>query len=145
MVAPGHVLRRRKLRERLIPRTGFAHGDGRESLVFGERPDGTIVHISEVASGLGCTCVCPGCGTRLVARKGDRKDHHLGHHGFRDGRPCGTGPKTPLHKFAKEVLARRLELDLPPLTIGEGRSKWVGYPGGSYGFDAALLESRLGE
>jgi hypothetical protein len=146
MVAPGHALRRRKLRKRLIiPPTGFAHRDGRESLVFGERPDGTIVHISEVASGLGCTCVCPGCGTRLVARKGDRKDHHFGHHGVKAGRPCRTGPETALHKFAKEVLARRLELGLPPLTIGQDRSKRVGYPGGSYGFDAALLESRLGE
>ena len=73
------------------------------------------------------------------------KDHHFGHYGVEDGRPCQTGPETALHKFAKEVLARRLELELPPLVVGEGPGKWVGYPGGTYGFDAALLESRLGE
>jgi hypothetical protein len=112
--------------------------------VFGERTDGTIAHISEVSSGLWCNCICPGCGTRLVARKGDKKDHHFGHYGTEDGRPCQTAPETALHKFAKEVLARRLELELPPLVVGEGPSTWVGYPGGAYGFDAALLEGRLG-
>ncbi|KLK90318.1 hypothetical protein AA309_26430 [Microvirga vignae] len=126
------------------PLTGFACRDGRESLVFGERVDGTMAHISEVTSGLECNCVCPGCGTRLVARKGNKQDHHFGHHGVEDGRPCQTGPETALHKFAKEVLARRLELELPPLVIGEGHSRWVGYPGGTYHFDAALLESKLG-
>jgi hypothetical protein len=128
----------------VLPLSGFACRDGRESLVFGERADGTIAHISEVSSGLECNCVCPGCGTRLVARKGNKQDHHFGHHGIEDGRPCQTGPETALHKFAKEVLARCLELVLPPLTIGEGEGKWVGYPGGTYRFDAALLESRLG-
>ncbi len=104
-----------------------------------------MAHISEVSSGLECSCVCPGCGTRLVARKGNKQDHHFGHHGVEDGRPCQTGPETALHRFAKEVLARRLELELPPLAIGEGPGKWVGYPGGTYRFDAAFLESRLGE
>ncbi|MBL0408068.1 hypothetical protein JKG68_29675 [Microvirga aerilata] len=124
--------------------TGFICRDGRESLVLGERADGTMAHISEVSSGLGCSCTCPGCGTRLVARKGDKQDHHFGHYGVEDGRSCQTGPETALHKFAKEVLARRLELDLPPLVVGEGPGKWVGHPGGAYHFDAALLESRLG-
>ncbi|WP_245444047.1 hypothetical protein [Microvirga sp. KLBC 81] len=113
--------------------------------MFGERTDGTMAHISEVSSGLECNCLCPGCGTRLVARKGDKNDHHFGHYGVEDGRPCQTGPETALHRFAKEVLARRLELELPPLVIGEGPGKWIGYPGGIYGFDAAFLESRLGE
>jgi hypothetical protein len=113
--------------------------------VFGEQADGTIAHISEVSSGLECNCVCPGCGTRLVARKGDKKDHHFGHYGIEDGRLCQTGPETALNKFAKEVLARRLELKLPPLVVGEGPSKWIGYLGGIYRFDAALLESRLAE
>jgi hypothetical protein len=128
-----------------MPLTGSACRDGRESLVFGERADGTIVHVSEVPSGLDCNCVCPGCGTRLVARKGDKKDHHFGHYGDEDGSPCRTGPETALHKFAKEVLARRLELGLPPLTIDDGHGRWVGYTGGRYGFDAALLENGLGE
>lgn len=104
-----------------------------------------MAHISEVSSGLECNCVCPGCGTRLVARKGHKQDHHFGHHGVEDGRSCQTGPETALHKFAKEVLARHLELELPPLVVGEGPGKWVGYSGGTYRFDAALLESRLGE
>lgn len=113
--------------------------------MLGERTDGTMAHISEVTSGLGCNCVCPACGTRLVARKGNKQDHHFGHYGVGDGRPCQTGQETALHKFAKEVLARRLELVLPPLEAAEGPGKWVGYPGGTCHFDAAYLESRLGE
>jgi hypothetical protein len=127
------------------PLSRFACHEGRESLVFGERADGMIFHISEVTSGLCCNCICPGCGSRLVARKGARKDHHFGHHGVEDGRPCKSGPETALHKFAKDALGRRLELALPPVEIGEGRDRWVGYRGGSYAFDAAVLERKLGD
>lgn len=127
------------------PLAGFACRDGRESLVFGERPDGTIAHISEVPSGLACGCTCPGCGSRLVARKGSKKDHHFGHEGSPDGRPCKTGPETALHKFAKEVLAKRLRLFLPALEMSDGDERWVGFGGGGYGFDEAVLEHRLGE
>jgi hypothetical protein len=123
---------------------GFACRDGRESLVLGLRADGTIAHVSEVPSGLDCGCTCPGCGTRLVARKGHKQDHHFGHVGPDDGAPCATGPETALHRFAKEVLERRLELVLPRLELDDGRERWVGYEGGRYGFDAAVLEHRLG-
>jgi len=127
------------------PLSGFACHDGRESLVLGLREDGTIAHVSEVPSGLECGCTCPGCGARLVARKGAKQDHHFGHAGAEDGTPCRTGPETALHRFAKEVLERRLELTLPRLELDDGREKWVGYEGGSYGFDGAVLEHRLGE
>ena len=90
----------------VLPLTGFACRDGRESLVFGERADGTMAYIAEVSPGLECNCVCPGCGTRLVACKGNKQDHHFGHYGVGDRRPCQTGPETALHKFAKEVLTR---------------------------------------
>jgi len=127
------------------PLLGFACHDGRESLVLGLRADGTIAHVSEVPSGLECGCTCPGCGARLVARKGAKQDHHFGHVGAEDGTPCRTGPETALHRFAKEVLERRLKLTLPRLEIGVGRERWVGYEGGSYGFDGAVLEHKLGE
>ncbi|GJD92470.1 hypothetical protein BHAOGJBA_6024 [Methylobacterium hispanicum] len=126
------------------PLAGFACRERRESLVLGERADGSIAHVSEVASGKACSCVCPGCGAPLVARKGPRNDHHFAHEGTPDGLPCRTGPETALHKFAKEILGRRLRLALPPLTLNEGGDRWIGYKGGGYRFDGAVLEQRLG-
>jgi hypothetical protein len=117
------------------------HGDS--SLAFGEMPDGAIVHISEVASGLACGCRCPGCGAPLVARRGERLDHHFGHYGSADGFGCTTGSETALHKFAKECLARRLELVLPGWQEAEGAGG-KSYPGGALRIDEAVLEHRLG-
>ncbi|WP_414476433.1 hypothetical protein [Microvirga sp. M2] len=125
------------------PLSGFACRDGRESLVFGERPDGSIAYISEVARGIACECRCPACGTPLVARKREVK-HHFGHYGAADERPCKTGPETALHKFAKDILARRLQLFLPTLDLFNGKDRWVGFEGRTYEFDAAVLEDRLG-
>ena len=113
-----------------------------ESLLFGERPDGSLAHISEVSSGLACRCRCPQCGAPLIARRGEHLGHHFGHYGSADGRGCRGGPETALHRFAKDLLASRLTLALPPLHAdGAGP---VRHAGGLYRFDAATLEHRLG-
>lgn len=127
------------------PLSGFACRDGRASLVLGERADGTIVHVSEVSSGRACLCVCPGCAAPLVAHKGRKVDHHFAHSGSADGRPCRTGPETALHKFAKEILGRRLRLTLPALALEEDGDRWIRYGGGTHAFDEAVLERRLGD
>lgn len=113
-----------------------------ESLAFGERADGSLAHISEVRSGLACGCRCPTCGTPLVARKGDRVEHHFGHHGAAGERPCHGGAETALHRFAKALLASRLAFALPPLLRDGARQPLHG--GGICRFDAAVLEHRLG-
>jgi hypothetical protein len=113
-----------------------------ESLLFGERVDGTLVHVSEVPSGIACGCRCPSCHRPLVARKGKRMSHHFGHHGARGEHGCQSGPETALHRFAKELLAARLVLELPPLKR-HGETQ-IRYAGGPYRFDAAVLEKRVG-
>jgi hypothetical protein len=115
---------------------------GSEGLAFGLRVDGRLAHISEVRSGLACRCHCPGCGALLVARKGDQVQHHFGHHGAAGERPCHGGPETALHRFAKDLLASKLTLVLPPVHRDGERQPL--HPGGNYRFDAALLEHRLG-
>ncbi len=43
--------------------------------------NGKIINIMDLpveSKGLQCDCVCPGCGGRLVARKGAKKKHHFG-------------------------------------------------------------------
>ncbi len=42
--------------------------------------DNKIVTIDEVERGLDCGCVCIHCHSRLVARKGDEREHHFAHY-----------------------------------------------------------------
>jgi len=125
------------------PLAGFGCRDA-GGLVLGERADGTIVHVSEVPSGERCGCTCPGCGDRLVARKGPINEHHFGHKGRPAGSTCATGPETALHKSAKQVLASRLSLRLPTLRI-VGKEEAVDlFNDRVFQFDEAIVESRLG-
>jgi competence CoiA-like predicted nuclease len=87
-----------------------------------EAADGRLLHIDEVPSGLACNCGCPGCGRRMVAKKGDVQAHHFAHHAQQDGRACVSAGETALHKLAKKILDERLEIALPAqrrVTIGK--------------------------
>ncbi len=79
-------------------------------LPFGENPDGRIVHISEVPSGLKCQCACPHCRAKLVARKGNIKQHHFAHHATTE---CRHAYESAIHKLAKEILYERKHIKLP--------------------------------
>lgn len=106
-------------------------------LPFGQRSDGAIVHVSAVERGLACDCVCPGCGGRLVAHKGERKEHHFQHH---SSAPCVGAFETALHKLAKQILDRELRLTLPMVGYGEGDDRVIESLGGVFEFDRAELE-----
>lgn len=106
-------------------------------LPFGERPDGSIVHIGDVPSGLACECTCPGCGGTLVAHKGGRKEHHFQHH---SSAACQGAYETALHKLAKQILDRELNLVVPPAAFGDGDDEVIESPGGRFTFDRAELE-----
>lgn len=84
---------------------------------FGKRPDGSIVHISEVSTaenGLSCGCFCPECGEPLSARnKGKIRSSHFAH---RAACACSGGVETALHLFAKEVFLRHESFLVPSLT-----------------------------
>lgn len=114
-------------------------------MVLGLRADGTMAHVRDVAPGLDCRCVCPACGTALVARKGRDNAHHFGHLGSRDEAPCRVGPETALHLFAKEILAERLEMRLPERVLVVDDDRELICNGGTYRFDAATLEKHLGD
>ncbi|WP_437567693.1 hypothetical protein [Sorangium sp. So ce542] len=79
-------------------------------LPYGVSPDGRLLHISEVSSGLGCGCECPACRGPLVANKGTKKAHHFAHHSIRD---CVEAYETMLHLLAKQVIAERKLVMLP--------------------------------
>ena len=50
------------------------------SLYFGVAMDtGELLTVDAVPRGLECKCICPACGIRLEAHKGDKKAHHFAH------------------------------------------------------------------
>src|SRR5439155_26889683 len=71
---------------------------------------GAIVHVSEVARGLACGCVCD-CGDALIARKGTHRQHHFAHLHDSD---CSGAAESLLHRLAKELSSGAKALALPP-------------------------------
>lgn len=112
-------------------------------LVYGQRPDGSYVHVSEVRSGLASDCVCPACGERLVARKGPLKVDHFGHHSSNGS--CGAGAETNAHIWAKEVLAAQLRIKLPAVKAEAGNELRVLRKPAYFAFVSAELERRDGD
>lgn len=85
-----------------------------QTIPFGERlGDGRIVTASEVPRGAACGCVCPECGGPLQAHHGDVLRWHFQHQSEQPG--CRGGTESALHKFAKQVIAEKRAIWLPPL------------------------------
>jgi hypothetical protein len=76
--------------------------------------DGRIVHVSTVARGRACGCVCTSCGRPLIARQGPELTWHFAHE---TESSCRTAPETALHLLAKQVIADAREIWLPCVSI----------------------------
>jgi hypothetical protein len=76
-----------------------------------------LVHISDVESGLKCNCVCPSCGSALVARKGKKVMHHFAHYNTEE---CKYGYQTSLHMAAKDIISKAKKLWIPAVYIDFG-------------------------
>lgn len=74
--------------------------------------DGEIVHVSEMNSGVSSNCLCPKCGSILIAKKGDIRRHHFAHYNYEN---CHGSQETALHLLAKEILYQEKKLTLPKL------------------------------
>ena len=80
-------------------------------LTYALTADGRAIHISEAERGLGCGCVCAGCGEPLIARQGDEMGHHFAHAG---GEDCPNGYINSLyHAFLRGVTELGC-ISLPP-------------------------------
>ena len=82
--------------------------------------DGKAVHISEVESGLKCGCVCPACGEKLVAKKGDRVAHHFAHY---SGHTCEYGFESSLHLAAKDIISKAKKFVIPAVYLNFPKSE----------------------
>jgi hypothetical protein len=76
--------------------------------------DSKLTHISEVERGLECNCVCPKCGAKVLARKGNIKVHHFSHY---DVDECEGAYETSLHLLAKEILTEAGHLRVPSVIV----------------------------
>jgi hypothetical protein len=74
--------------------------------------EGILKHISEVANGLKCECVCPACNKKLIARKGEKRSHHFAHY---KNPECKFGAQTAIHLLAKEILEKSEKIKIPPI------------------------------
>ncbi|NGO51055.1 hypothetical protein [Allomesorhizobium camelthorni] len=112
-------------------------------LVVAESIDtGDPLHIEDVSSGLACRCVCPGCGRRMVAHRGQKRRHFQ--HAV-EGVDCQSPGETALHKFAKAVLAKALWIRLSALDATDGRNSLEVVREQEFHFESAMLEQRVGE
>ena len=82
-------------------------------LPFGLRA-GRLFAAGEVRSGLACGCVCPACGSPLVAKKGSRNIPHFAHHRAMD---CPQATETALHLFAKHVIREAGRVYVPDVVL----------------------------
>lgn len=79
---------------------------------FGLR-DGRLFAAGDVANGLSCGCLCPGCGAKLIAKHPKEKLAHFAHSAQE---ACSTGYETALHLAAKQALLQRRELYVPSIS-----------------------------
>ena len=64
-----------------------------------------IVNVKQVERGLACMCFCFECDEPVVARKGEKNEHHFAH--LNNKESCTIHPESILHKFAKQVIMEK--------------------------------------
>jgi hypothetical protein len=63
--------------------------------------NGILVTIDQVKRGLNCNCTCPGCGERMIAKKGEVMQAHFAH---ASGSQCANGYESALHLAVKQII-----------------------------------------
>ena len=93
---------------------------GLYDLVYALR-DGKLVSIRQVGSGKQLDCLCPACGSPLIAKKGRKRQHHFAHV---NSSSCESAAESALHRLAKQLICTPgTKLALPPYTIVVHRSR----------------------
>ncbi|MDX3927847.1 MAG: hypothetical protein QHC90_18805 [Shinella sp.] len=111
--------------------------------------DGSPRHITEVANGAACGCICFGCKRPMVAKNGgdpSRMAYHFAHRPEDMVYDCTTAGETALHVRAKEIIEKHRRVTLPPTTTPGLDGKPVDVtPERSIELTDVLLETATGE
>lgn len=75
---------------------------------WGQRQDEQLIHVTEADRGKKCDCVCPDCGTSLIARQGEKTAWHFAH-----AQPVECYGESVLHKVAKQIIAEAVDSQKP--------------------------------
>lgn len=75
--------------------------------------NGQLITIENTIRGLACNCFCISCGEPVIARKGLIREHHFAHASQKES--CNIQRESLLHLYAKEVIRKKLGLQLPPI------------------------------
>lgn len=83
---------------------------------FGRRLDGRMVAPSapDLVRGLACECRCPVCGSRLIARRGQRNRPNFAHESEAG---CSGAAESSVHLMAKQIIAENFAMQLPRITV----------------------------
>lgn len=99
--------------------------------------------ISDVKSGLECSCICPQCHSVLVAHKGKKNIHHFKHYNSKE---CETGYQTSLHLLAKEIISNEKRFIIPPVSYSFNyNNKFIDIPETEVTIDKVELEIKTGD
>ncbi len=86
-------------------------------LTYAVGEKGHLVYVDDVPNGENCGCICPECGSNLIAKnKGQHNQHHFAHV---SGSDCVGAVESALHLMAKEILSECKKIMLPqyPLQV----------------------------
>lgn len=103
-------------------------------LTYGKNQEGRLVHIEDVPSGLECNCVCPECGAKLIARKGQKNQKHFSHI---NGADCAGARMTALHMLAQQIIQEEKKIRKPWF------KDYCEDPSKEIYFESVLLEQRF--
>lgn len=75
---------------------------------------GRLKHISEVSSGLDCSCICVACHTPLEARKGEIRKHHFAHVSNYE---CMYASEVAVYKALADIIEKEGIVSLPDVSL----------------------------
>lgn len=79
-------------------------------LTYGLDINGRLIHVNDVVKGKDCLCTCPECGAQLIAKKGEKNQHHFAHV---NGADCTGARMTALHRLAQQIIKDQKSVRLP--------------------------------
>ena len=111
-----------------------------DNLIYGLLKD-EIVTIEDVESGLKCNCICPHCKTKLIAKKGNIREHHFSHYNADD---CLWRGESLFHKISKEIIKNSKTIKLPKVTV-KNHPDIILFEETVINIDNVILEQKVGD
>ena len=102
-----------------------------------DKNTGILRNIKDVPSGLNCNCVCPSCGTQLVAHKGNIRCHHFKHYSSNE---CKGAFESQIHLLSKAIIEENKALMLPKY-----KGRYISFSNKRQSFTEVIQECSQGE